>query len=468
MHVGNLRTALYEYLIAKSSGGSFILRVEDTDQSRYVEGAIDAIYKTLRLAGLVHDEGPDIGGPYGPYVQSERKDGYMDYARTLIERGKAYYCFCAKERLAELKAENELHGRTNAYDRRCISLDEETIRGRLDGGAEYVIRQKMPTTGVTIFHDSVYGDIAFDNAELEDQILIKSDGMPTYNFANVVDDHLMEITHVVRGSEYISSTPKYNLLYESFGWDVPVYVHLPQIVKEGGRKLSKREGDPSFLDLTEKGYLPEAIINYLALLGWSPPDNRELYTLKELEGVFSIEGIGKSPSFFDIEKLRFFNAEHIRGKTPDEFYDLALPYIRAGVSRESIDARKIAATLFKRTEALGEIPGMIGFYEEMPEFSNDLYSNKKMKTDEVLAAKALLISLPALRALPRWDGEDIRAALSAIAEENGLKNGQILWPLRIAVTGLSVTPGGAVEILEILGRDESVKRTEAALEKLKG
>jgi glutamyl-tRNA synthetase len=398
----------------------------------------------------------------------------MKRALELVERGSAYYCFCSKERLAELKSESEQSGRTNLYDRRCLSLTEDEVRSRLDGGDGYVIRQKMPSTGKTVYHDVVYGDIEFDNSDLEDQILIKSDGMPTYNFANVVDDHMMAITHVVRGSEYLSSTPKYNLLYQSFGWEIPVYVHLPLIVKEGGRKLSKREGDPSFVDLLESGYLPEAIINYIALLGWSPPDNREFFSLEELAGVFSIGGINRSPSFFDVEKLRYFNAEHIRHKTQEEFHELALPYITkafggAGdLDGAGVDTRKIAQTLFKRTEVLGDIPGMIGFIAKMPEFENDLYVHKKMKTDEKIAESALSLSLPVLRELSVWDDEHIRAALTELAESNGMKGGQILWPVRVAVSGLPVTPGGAVEILDILGRDESIRRIENAYEKLRG
>ena len=466
MHIGNLRTALYEYLIAKSNNGSFVLRIEDTDQNRFVEGAIELIYDTLLTAGLKHDEGPDIGGPYAPYTQSERKSGYMKYAKELVSKGAAYYCFCSKERLAQLKEDNERAGRTNAYDRHCLSMSGNAVQELLEGGAEFVIRQKMPSAGKTVFHDAVYGDIEIDNSDLEDQILIKSDGLPTYNFANVVDDHLMAITHVVRGSEYLSSTPKYNLLYESFGWDVPVYVHLPQIVKEGGRKLSKREGDPSFVDLLDMGFLPEAIVNYIALLGWSPPDNREFFTLDELAEVFSIGGISKSPSTFDIAKLRYFNAEYIRRKTPDEFFALALPYIQSVIKNPVVDARKIAATLSRRTEVLGEIPGMIGFVEVMPEYSNDLYTHKKMKTNPDVARDALAVALPLLKDLREWDSAAIHDALSELAANQGLKNSQILWPLRVALSGLPVTPGGAVEILDILGRDESIKRLESAYRQL--
>ena len=462
MHIGNLRTAIYEYLIAKSQNGKFILRIEDTDQNRYVDGASDLIYKTLEIAGLRHDEGPDAGGAYGPYIQSERKGIYKEHALKLVETGAAYYCFCPKERLAELKQKNEREGRTNLYDRHCLDLPEGEARAKIANGGEYVIRQKMPQTGKTIFHDVVYGDIEFDNSELEDQILLKSDGLPTYNFANVVDDHLMEITHVVRGNEYLSSTPKYNLLYQSFGWDIPVYVHLPQIIKEGGKKLSKREGDTSFMELLDMGFLPEAIVNYIALLGWSPSDNREILTLDDLTESFSIGGISKSPSIYDVVRLRFFNAEHIRQKTPEEFHALALPYIKQAVKNPGVDTRKIAQALFKRTEVFCEIPGMLGFIDEVPEYSVDLYNHKKMKTDPAVAEKALSVSIPALKRLHAWDGAGIHDALNGLASENEMKNSQILWPLRVALSGLPVTPGGAVEILEILGRDESIKRLEAA------
>ena len=466
MHIGNLRTALYEYLIAKSKNGSFILRVEDTDQNRLVEGAIDLIYESLKTAGLKHDEGPDIGGAYGPYVQSERKDGYMKYAKDLIESGAAYYCFCTKERLAQLKQENEAAGRTNVYDKHCLHATDEFIRANLESGAEYVIRQKMPPTGKTVFHDAVYGDIEIDNCELEDQILIKSDGLPTYNFANVIDDHLMAISHVVRGSEYLSSTPKYNLLYEALGWEIPVYVHLPQIIKEGGRKLSKREGDPSFVDLLNMGFLPEAVVNYIALLGWSPSNNQEFFNLDELVGAFTIEGISKSPSTFDLMRLRYFNAEYIRRKTPEEFHALVLPYIQQAIKNPMLNTRKIAAALSRRTEVLGDIPGMIGFFEKIPEFTNELYTHKKMKTDPSVARAALSLALPCLRELRVWDSCAIHDMLAELAGNHEMKNSQILWPLRVALSGLPVTPGGAVEILDILGRDESIDRLESALQKL--
>jgi glutamyl-tRNA synthetase len=463
MHIGNLRTALYEYLIAKSHGGRFVLRIEDTDQERFVEGAVELIYQTLKTAGLAHDEGPDVGGDYGPYVQSERKLGYMEYAKELVDRGAAYYCFCTRERLAGLREENERAGRTNFYDRRCLALSNAEVRQNLDANKPFVIRQKMPSGGSTVFHDAVYGEITVDNSELEDQVLIKSDGMPTYNFANVVDDHLMAITHVVRGSEYLSSTPKYNLLYEAFGWDIPVYVHLPTIVKEGGQKFSKRAGDPSFVDLLEMGYLPEALVNYIALLGWAPRDNQEFFSVAELAGVFSIEGISKSPSTFDYAKLNYFNAEYLRRKSPEEFHALALPYIQKAVRDPRLDTFKISRTLQQRTETLRDIPGMIDFFDALPVFTAELYTHKKMKTDPDVAKNALSLALPVLRGLELWSPEPLHAALVGLAEQNGFKNSQVLWPLRVALSGKPVTPGGAVEIADILGKDESLRRVEAAL-----
>jgi glutamyl-tRNA synthetase len=496
MHIGNLRTAMYEYLIAKSTGGDFILRIEDTDQARYVEGAVDLVYKSLRAAGIRHDEGPDIGGPCGPYVQSERRDIYKKHAEELVAHGRAYYCFCTKERLAELKDSNERAGVTNIYDRRCLSLTDAEIRRRVDMSEPYVIRQKMPRAGATAFHDAVYGDISVDNAELEDQILIKSDGLPTYNFANVVDDHLMGITHVVRGSEYLSSAPKYNLLYEAFGWDVPEYVHLPVIVKEGGQKISKRAGDASFEDLLGMGYLPEAIVNYIALLGWSPPDNREFFTLGELAEVFSAGGISKSPSTFDFAKLRYFNAEYIRRMPHGDFAALAEPYIRQSARNASIDARKVALTLQQRTEALADIPPAIDFYDALPDYGLELFTHKKMKTDRASSLASLKAALPVLESLARADGgtgggnrdgsggsetgggncdgsadaawshQRIHDALAGLAAQMQVKGGQVMWPLRIALSGKAVTPGGAVEIAEILGRAESLRRIRIAIARL--
>ncbi|MDR1061139.1 MAG: glutamate--tRNA ligase [Clostridiales bacterium] len=466
MHIGNLRTALYEYLIAKSRGGSFILRIEDTDQGRYVDGAVELIYRTLRTAGLIHDEGPDIGGPCGPYVQSERKGLYAKYAGELIERGGAYRCFCTKERLAGLKEANERAGRNNIYDRCCLSLSAAESERRAREGLPHVVRQKMPREGATAIRDLVFGDISVENRELEDQILIKSDGLPTYNFANVVDDHLMGITHVVRGSEYLSSAPKYNLLYEAFGWDVPEYVHLPVIVKDGGQKMSKRAGDASFEDLLGMGYLPEAIVNYIALLGWSPRGNRELFTLGELVGEFSIDGISKSPSTFDFDKLRHFNAEYMRGMAPEAFAGLAEPYIRRAVKNPALDARKIALTVQQRAEVLEDIPPAVDFYDALPDYPLDLFTHKKMKTDPASSLASLRAALPVLESLEAWSHDGIHGALAGLAADSGAKSGQIMWPLRVALSGKAVTPGGAVEIADILGRKESAARIRLAIGRL--
>ena len=439
MHIGNLRTALYEYLIAKSGKGKFILRIEDTDQERLVEGSVDVIYKTLALVGLQHDEGPDVGGDYGPYVQSMRKSNYMVYAKQLIEKGAAYYCFCTKDRLSDLKAENDFSGKTNMYDRHCLHLSKEEIQNNLDAGIPYVIRQKMPTEGITTFEDAVFGKISIQNSELEDQVLVKSDGLPTYNFANVVDDHLMDISHVVRGSEYLSSAPKYNLLYEAFGWDIPVYVHLPVVTKEGGQKISKRAGDASFEDLLNMGYLVDAVVNYLALLGWSPKDNQEFFTIKELEEAFYIEGISKSPSTFDYAKLNYFNAEYIRRKTPEEFHEVAKPFIEQAVKNPAYDTFKIAKTLQQRTEVLTDIPKNIDFFDALPDYALDLYTHKKMKTNNVVALTSLNAVLPVLQSLPEWTHTIIHDALVNLAAQTESKNSQIMWPVRTALSGKAVT-----------------------------
>ena len=466
MHVGNLRTALYEYLVAKSMGGTFVLRIEDTDQERYVEGAVDVIYNTLKTAGLKHDEGPDIGGDYGPYVQSERKDMYLPYAEQLIKEGKAYRCFCTKERLEKIQSETVGGG----YDRHCRDLPEDEIQRLLDAGTPFVIRQKMPVEGSTTFTDAVFGEITVDNSELQDQILIKQDGYPTYNFANVIDDHTMGITHVVRGSEYLSSTPKYNLLYEAFGWEIPTYIHLPLINgrNEDGTvsKLSKRHGSTGFEDLINEGYLPEAIINYIALLGWCPKDNREIFTLDELCEAFDISGISKSPAVFDYDKLEWFNGEYIKAMTDDQLAEVAKPYFDEALGGCPTDRLKIAAILKQRTTKLTDIPEKIDFFKELPEYGRELFVNKKSKTDLENAPAMLKAVYDELRALPRWDSESIHDALIGLAEKLGVKNGTVMWPARISVAGKTVTPGGAIEILDILGRDESLKRMETGLEKL--
>lgn len=468
MHVGNLRTALYEYLIAKSKDGKFILRIEDTDRERLVEGAVDVIYNTLKVAGLSHDEGPDVGGEYGPYVQSERRDMYLPYAEQLIKEGKAYRCFCTKERLEKLSEESVGGG----YDGRCRDLSQEEIDRLLAQGVPYVIRQKMPTEGSTTFSDAVFGDITVENSELTDQILIKSDGYPTYNFANVIDDHTMGITHVVRGCEYLSSTPKYNLLYEAFGWEIPTYVHLPLIMgkNEDGSvsKLSKRHGATGFEDLVRDGYLPEAIINYIALLGWCPKSNQEIFTLSELCENFHVDEISKSPSVFDYDKLSWLNSEYLRNMTDEEFTAVALPFYEEVFGKEQAPAEKLTAILKQRTVKLTDIPPMIEFFTTLPEYEKDLYVNKKSKTNLENAPAILQAVYDELKALENWNCDAIKEFLISMAERMELKNGTVMWPARIAVAGKTVTPGGAVEILDILGKEESLRRMEIGLAKLNG
>lgn len=467
MHVGNLRTALYEYLVAKSQGGTFVLRIEDTDRERYVEGAVDIIYNTLKSAGISHDEGPDVGGDFGPYVQSERKDMYLPYAQQLIDDGKAYRCFCTKERLEKLQEDSVGGG----YDRHCRDIPKEESDRLAAQGVPFVIRQKMPLEGSTTFEDAVYGSITVENSELQDQILIKTDGYPTYNFANVIDDHTMGITHVVRGSEYLSSTPKYNLLYEAFGWEIPTYIHLPLIMgkDEDGNvsKLSKRHGSTSFEDLVKEGYLPQAIINYIALLGWCPKDNQEIFTMDELIGAFSVDGISKSPAIFDYDKLEWMNGEYIKNMTLDEFAAVAEPYLKQGIKNESIDLKKVAAILQQRVTRLTQIPDMISFFDVQPEYEKELFVNKKSKTNLENSPVVLQMVIDKLKALESWDHDSIHDCLINLAQEQGLKNGTVMWPARIAVSGKTVTPGGAIEILDILGREEAIGRMEKGLAKLK-
>lgn len=464
MHIGNLRTALYTYLIAKKEGGSFILRIEDTDQERYVEGATEIIYRTLKTVGLNWDEGPDIGGPVGPYVQSERMGIFKKYALELVEKGAAYYCFCDKDRLQELKAVQEASGVSPMYDRHCRSLPKEEVSRLLAAGTPYVIRQKIPLEGTTTFHDELFGDITVENSTLDDQILIKADGMPTYNFANVVDDHLMGITHVVRGNEYLASSPKYNLLYEAFGWEVPKYIHVSPIMKDKHQKLSKRNGDASFEDLVAKGYLAEAIINYIALLGWAPKSERELFTLEELKTEFDIDGLSKSPSIFDPLKLRAINAEYIRRLSPEEFFGCARPYLEQAIKRQDVDLRAIAALLQNRTEVLSDIPGQVDFIDSLPEYELSLYDNKKMKTNPETALDALTRSLPALEALEEWNENTIHDALFSLIKSLDVKNGYILWPVRVAVSGRQFTPGGALELCCILGKKDSLDRIRRSID----
>ena len=466
MHVGNLRTALYAYLIAKHAGGDFILRIEDTDQERYMEGAVDIIYKTLAEAGLAHDEGPDKDGGVGPYVQSERQAAgiYLEYAKKLIEKGEAYYCFCDKERLESLKT--EVAGKEIVmYDKHCLSLSKEEVEAKLAAGVPYVIRQNNPTTGTTTFHDEIYGDITVDNAELDDMILIKSDGYPTYNFANVVDDHLMGITHVVRGNEYLSSSPKYNRLYEAFGWEVPAYIHCPLITDEEHKKLSKRCGHSSFEDLVEQGFLPEAIVNFVALLGWSPEEDREIYSLEELVEAFDYRHISKAPSVFDYTKLKWMNGEYIKAMDFDTFYEIALPYIKETVTRDC-DPRKLAEMVKTRIEVFPDIQGLIDCFEKVPEYDCSLYAHKKMKTTEESSLEALKALLPVLEEQEDYSNDALYERLLECVKEKGCKNGQILWPIRIAMSGKQTTPCCASEMMEVLGKEESLKRLRAAIEKL--
>ncbi|QNO19159.1 glutamate--tRNA ligase [Caproicibacterium amylolyticum] len=467
MHVGNLRTALYEYLIAKSQGGTFVLRIEDTDQERFVEGATDVIYHTLQQVGLQHDEGPDIGGEYGPYVQSKRKDIYLPYAQQLIKEGKAYYCFCSKERLASLHDENGLGG----YDRHCRDLPQEEVDKLLQSGTPWVIRQKMPIEGSTTFTDSVFGDITIENNELEDQILIKSDGYPTYNFANVIDDHLMHITHVVRGCEYLTSTPKYNLLYEAFDWEVPTYVHLPLIMGRNAdgstSKLSKRHGSTGFEDLVKEGYLPEAIVNYIALLGWAPKGTQELFTLNELAQNFNIEGISKSPAVFDYDKLTWMNGEYIKKMPQQEFIQKAMPYFCEVFGDAEKDWTILADVLQPRVLKLPDIPEMIAFFKEIPDYGEDIFINKKSKANLENAPVMLEAAIADLEALTDWSVASLHENLLNLAKKLEVKNGVLLWPVRVAAAGQTVTPGGAMEILSLLGKEESLHRLQAGLDKLK-
>lgn len=466
MHVGNLRTALYAYLIAKHEGGDFLLRIEDTDQERYVEGAVDIIYRTLEKAGLIHDEGPDKEGGVGPYVQSERQASgiYLEYAKKLIEKGEAYYCFCDKERLESLKT--EVAGKEIVvYDKHCLSLSKEEVEAKLAAGVPYVIRQNNPTTGTTSFHDDIYGEITVDNAELDDMILIKSDGYPTYNFANVVDDHLMGITHVVRGNEYLSSSPKYNRLYEAFGWEVPVYVHCPLITDEEHKKLSKRCGHSSFEDLLEQGFLPEAIINFVALLGWSPEEDREIYSLEELVKVFDYHHISKAPSVFDYTKLKWMNGEYIKAMDFDAFYEMALPYLKQAITKE-LDLRKIAEMVKTRIEIFPDIPALVDFFEELPEYDTAMYAHKKMKTTPETSLEVLRELLPVLEVQEDYSNDALYSLLLKFVEEKGCKNGYVLWPVRTAVSGKQMTPCGATEMMEILGKEESLKRIRKAIELL--
>lgn len=466
MHVGNLRTALYAYLLTKHEGGDFILRIEDTDQERLVEGAVDIIYRTLQKTGLIHDEGPDKDGGCGPYVQSERQASgiYLEYAKKLIEKGEAYYCFCDKERLESLRttvAGKEI----SIYDKHCLHLSKEEVEEKLALGIPYVIRQNNPTEGTTTFEDEIYGDITVDNAELDDMILIKSDGYPTYNFANVVDDHLMGITHVVRGNEYLSSSPKYNRLYEAFGWEVPTYVHCPLITDENHQKLSKRCGHSSFEDLIEQGFLTEAVINFVALLGWSPSDNQELMSLEELIEKFDYRHMSKSPAVFDYTKLKWMNGEYIKKMDFDKFYEMAEPYLKEVITKD-YDLKKIAKMVQTRIEVFTDIKDHIDFFETLPEYSVDMYTHKKMKTNAETSLEVLTEILPKLEAQEDYSNDALYALLSEYVAEKGCKNGYVMWPIRTAVSGKQMTPGGATELMEVLGKEESIARIKKGIELL--
>lgn len=466
MHVGNLRTALYAYLIAKHEGGDFILRIEDTDQERLVEGAVDIIYRTLAKTGLIHDEGPDIDKGVGPYVQSERQAQgiYLEYAKQLVEKGEAYYCFCDKDRLATLS--REVAGKEiNVYDKHCLSLSKEEVAAKLAAGIPYVIRQNNPTEGTTTFHDEIYGDISVDNAELDDMILIKSDGYPTYNFANVVDDHLMGITHVVRGNEYLSSSPKYNRLYDAFGWDVPVYVHCPLITDENHQKLSKRCGHSSYEDLIDQGFLTEAIVNFVALLGWSPSNNEEIFSLEGLTKEFDYRHMSKSPAVFDYTKLKWMNGEYIKAMDDDKFYEMAEPYLKKALSR-NIDLKKIASMVKTRIEIFPDICELVDFLEELPEYDTAMYEHKKMKTTKESSLEVLQELLPKLEAQEDYSNDALYQLLLAYVEEKGCKNGYAMWPVRTAVSGKQMTPAGATEIMELLGKEESIRRIKKGIELL--
>lgn len=467
MHIGNLRTALYAYLLAKHDGGDFILRIEDTDRERYVDGAVEIIFRSLKNAGLIHDEGPDVGGDFGPYVQSERRGIYKEYAEKLVELGGAYYCFCDEDRLNKVREEQKAKKQNPMYDGHCKSLSKEEIREKLDAGVPYVIRQNIPKGGKTSFDDVVFGHIEIDNSEIDDGVLLKSDGLPTYNFANVIDDHLMGITHVIRGSEYLTSTPKYNLLYEAFGWEKPVYIHCSPIVKEGGAKYSKRNGDASYEDFINMGYLNDAIINYIALLGWSPRDDREIFTLDELIKAFSIEGISKSPAVFDIKKLNWMNGEYIRKMTDEEFFDAAMPYLKQGIKREDANIKLLAELLKNRCEKLTDIPETVDFVDKLCEHDSSIYVSKKMKTTPEISLGVLQKIKPVLEECTDWTMDGINEKLNSLIAEMEVKNGVVLFPFRAAVSGKKVTPGGGTEIAVIIGKEDTLKRLDTEIEFLK-
>lgn len=467
MHIGNLRTALYTYLLTRSKGGKFILRIEDTDQERLVEGATDVIYRTMKDTGLIHDEGPDIGGEYGPYIQSERRNIYKEYAEKLVELGHAYYCFCSKERLDDLREKQEAAKVPTKYDGLCSRLTKEEVQAKLDAGEPYVIRQKMPKYGKTTFKDEVFGEISVENAILDDNVLLKADGLPTYNFANVIDDHLMNVTHIIRGSEYLSSTPKYNLLYEAFGWEIPTYIHVSPVMRDAQKKLSKRDGDASYEDFIKKGYLKEAIVNYIALLGWSPGGDREKYTIDELIEIFDVKGISKSPAIFDENKLAWLNGEYIRELSPEEFHEKALPWYKGVIENPAIDLKEVSALLQKRCEKLSDIPEQVDFFDKLPEYDIEMYTHKKMKTNPENSLISLENILPVIEGIDEWTFDNLHDSLMELVAKMEVKNGIVLWPLRVAVSGKAFTPGGGVEIAYILGKEETINRVKKGIEKLK-
>ena len=467
MHLGGVRTALYEYLIAKKNHGTFILRIEDTDQERYVEGATDVIYDTLRACGLNWDEGPDLGGPCGPYVQSERKDLYLPYAEQLVKSGHAYYCFCSKEEIDIRRAAVEAAGGTWKYDKHCLHLTPEEVEAKKAAGIPWTIRMNAPVEGETSYHDMVFGDMTFQNSEaMDDMVLIKQDGMPTYNFANVIDDHLMKISHVVRGMEYLSSTPRYNYLYNAFGWEIPVYIHLPTVMRDATHKLSKRDGDAYYSDYIEKGYLTEALINYLALVGWNPGTEQEFFTLPELVEAFDVSRINNSPGIFDVNKLTWFNAEYIRRLSPEKYLEMATPWFDRVLAGKGIDYTRLAELTQSRTEIFSQLPDMVSFLAELPDYDLELYTHKKMKTNPEVALASLKLVQPVLEALPDWNEAAIHDAVMAAIQEAVLKNGAVLWPLRIAISGVANTPGGAFEIAALLGREETLRRLADGLRRL--
>ena len=467
MHLGGVRTALYAYLFARKNGGSFILRIEDTDQERYVEGATEVIYDTLRACGLNWDEGPDIGGPCGPYIQSERKSTYLPYAEQLVRSGHAYYCFCSKEELEERRAKVEAEGGTWKYDKHCLHLSAEEIAAKKAAGNPWTIRMNAPTEGETSYHDTVFGDMTFPNAEaMDDMVLIKQDGMPTYNFANVIDDHLMGITHVMRGMEYLSSTPRYNYLYDAFGWPKPIYVHLTTVMRDATHKLSKRDGDAYYSDFIEKGFLPEALINYLALVGWNPGDEREFFTLDELTEAFDITRLNNSPGIFDVNKLTWFNAEYIRRLPKEKYLELVTPWFDQVLAGKNINYVRLAELMQERTEVFNQVPGMVAFLAQLPDYDLELYTHKKMKTDPVIAKSSLELVRPVLESIDDWTEQTIHDRVMEAIAAAGLKNGAVLWPLRIAISGQASTPGGAFEIAALLGREETLRRLDDGLRRL--